>query len=237
MRHRRAAVAVAALALLGVAACGDDSDDKGTPATVTPGASAPAVLGGSPGAPAGGASAAPGGASAAPGAIPTEGTASQQPPKKGGGANQRPAGKGAVEPDVLAAAGLGPYAIGVAQRDLKSAGLIGAVSTKQKCATAKGLADYASPALAFSDGKLERISVTSRDVSTATGAEVGTTYAKVKQLYPSGKQLDDWVGAKAWFAVDGGNALLFVIKNDRVASMQAGPAQALQFHHTDDQGC
>ncbi|MEV8507248.1 hypothetical protein AB0368_20870 [Actinoplanes sp. NPDC051475] len=236
MRHRRVAVAVAAFALLGVAACGDDSDDKGTPAAVPPGASAPAASGGSPAAP-GGESVAPGGTPAAPGAVPTEGTASQQPPKKGGGANQRPAGKGAVEPDVLSAAGLGPYAIGVAQPDLKSAQLIGAVSTKHDCATAKGLSDYASPGLAFSDGKLERISVTSRDISTATGAEVGTTYAKVKAMYPSGKQLDDWVGAKAWFTLDGGNALLFVIKDDRVASMQAGPAQALQFHHTDNQGC
>ncbi|MEV4635943.1 hypothetical protein AB0J80_01190 [Actinoplanes sp. NPDC049548] len=89
MRHRRAAMAVAALTLLGVAACSDDADDKG-PASVTPGVSA----GASPSAVPGTSSAAPGESPAAPGGKPTEGTASKKPPKKGGGAVQGPAGRG-----------------------------------------------------------------------------------------------------------------------------------------------
>ncbi|BCJ53726.1 hypothetical protein Asp14428_52010 [Actinoplanes sp. NBRC 14428] len=231
MRHRRVALAVAALTLLGVAACGDDSDDKGTPAFVTPGASAGPS---GPAAPTG--SAAPGG-SASPGAKPTEGTATQKPPKKGGGANQGPVGRGAGESGVLSSAGLGPYALGVAQSELKSAALIGTVSTEQGCGTAKGLSEYARPTLAFSGGKLQRIAVTSTAVTTPTGAKVGTSYPKLKGMYPSGKQLDNWVGAKAWFTLDGGNALLFRIEKDKVAGIEAGPGQTLQFHYTDKQGC
>jgi len=232
MRHRRAALAVAALTMLGVAACGDDSDDKKSPSFVTPGASAGAPA---PGASTG-TSAAPGG-SAAPSTKPTEGTASKKPPKKGGGANQGPVGRGGSSPDVLSAAGLGPYAIGMKQSELRSAKLISRVATKQKCSTAKGLGEYESPTLAFSGGKLQRLAVTSGDISTTTGAQVGTGYAEVKSMYPAGKQLDDWVGASAWYTLEGGNALLFRIKDGKVASIEAGPGEALQFHYTDKQGC
>jgi len=231
MRHRRAALAVAAFTLLGVAACGDDPDEKESPSSVPTGASA--------GAPAPGAST---GTSAAPGtpadpsATPTEGTASKKPPKKGGEPNQGPVGRGGSA-DVLSAAGLGPYSIGIKQRELKSAALVKGATTKQKCTTAKGLADHAAPTLAFSGGELQRIAVTSADVSTTTGAKVGTSYADVKSMYPAGKQLDDWVGASAWYTVEGGNALLFRIKDGKVAAIEAGPSQTLQFHYTDKQGC
>jgi hypothetical protein len=88
MRHRRSAAlvaAVAAFALLGTAACGDDSDDKGKPAVVPPSGAASA--------PAAGATSAAPGTSAAPTGTPTEGTSSQKPPKKGGKANQGPVGR------------------------------------------------------------------------------------------------------------------------------------------------
>ena len=232
MRHRHAALAVAAFTLLGVAACGDDPGEEKSPSFVTPGASAAAPV---PGASAG-TSAAPGG-SAAPSTKPTEGTASKKPPKKGGEANQGPAGRGGGAADVLSAAGLGPYAIGMKQSELKSAQLFRGATTKQKCTTAKGLGEYESPALAFSGGKLERLAVTSADISTTTGAKVGTDYADVKSMYPAGKQLDDWVGASAWYTLEGGNALLFRIEDGKVAAIEAGPSQSLQFHYTDKQGC
>jgi hypothetical protein len=232
MRHSRsAALAVAAFTLLGIAACGDDDSKDGT-TFVTPTASAGAPgPGASAGTPAG-----PGG-SATPTGTPTEGTASQKPPKKGGKANQGPVGRGGGSADTLSAAGLGPYSIGIKQSELKSAALIRSVAAKQSCTTAKGLGEYDTPALAFSGGKLQRIAVTSADVSTSTGAKVGSSLADVKAKYPAGKQLDDWVGASAWYAVDGGNALLFRIKDGKVAAIEAGPGQALQFHYTDKQGC
>ncbi|GAA3338912.1 hypothetical protein GCM10020358_20730 [Amorphoplanes nipponensis] len=233
MRLRHATLAVAALTLLGVAACGDDSDDKGSAAPAA-GVSAGPSAGGALGGP--GASAAPG--ASAPGIPPTEGTSPTKPPKKGGGAAQGPAGKPKISPDVLTAAGIGPYTAGVAQSELKSADLIGKVTaTKDTCTTAKGLGEYHTPALAFAAGRLQRVTVTSPEVATPAGAKVGTGYAGLKALYPNGKQLDDWLGASAWYAVDGGNALLFRIKADKVAAIDAGAATAVQFFYTDKQGC
>ncbi|WP_433722700.1 hypothetical protein ACQP2Y_44555 [Actinoplanes sp. CA-051413] len=234
MRLRHATLAVVTLTLLGVAGCGDDSDDK-APAAQAPGASAGPSADGGLGGP--GASAAPG-SSAAPGTSPTEGTSAAKPPKKGGGAAQGPAGKPVVSPDVLTAAGIGPYQVGVQQRELTSADLVGKVTkTKDTCTTAKGLSEYHSPALAFTGGKLQRLTVTSPKVATPKGAKVGTGYANLKGMYPGGKQLDDWVGASGWYAVDGGNALLFRIKDDKVTAIDAGAGPAVQFFYTDKQGC
>jgi hypothetical protein len=225
-------LAIAALSLLVVAACGDsDKADSGTPSPgASVGASAQDGLGGP------GASGAPG-SSADPGTPPTEGTSPSRPPKKGAGANQGPAGKPAGSPDVLTAAGIGPYSIGIKQTELKSSGLVGNVTTKDACATAKGLGEYHTPALAFTDGKLQRLTVTSTKVVTPTGAKIGTSYPNIKGMYPGGKQLDDWVGASAWYTLDGDNALLFRIKDDKVASIDAGVGSVVRFHYTDKQGC
>jgi len=90
MRHRRATLAIAALTLLGVAACGDDSDKDATPATPAPSVSVAVSGDGTLGS--------PGDASSAPeSAPPTEGTSPSKPPKKGGAANQGPAGKAAAQ--------------------------------------------------------------------------------------------------------------------------------------------
>lgn len=232
MRLRRATLAIAALTMLGVGACGDHSDDDATPTAPAPppsGAASVAASGaGTLGAP---------GASTAASTAPTEGTSATKPPKKGAGANQGPAGKPAGSPDVLTAAGLGPYSIGVAQTELKSARLVGTVTAKESCATAKGLSEYHTPALAFTRGKLQRLTVTSSKVATTTGAKVGTSFADVQAMYPSGKRLDDWLGASAWYTLDGGNALLFRIAGGKVASIDAGVGQAVQFYYTDKQGC
>ncbi|GAA2550912.1 hypothetical protein GCM10010435_21320 [Winogradskya consettensis] len=207
MRHRYAAVTVAAITLLGVAACSKDDDkDAGAFVNPDPAASSAAPVSEVP-------------ESAAPGA------------KKG----QAPVGKGSSE--VLAAGGLGPYLIGVGQKDLSSAKLVGKVTKKGDCATSAGLSKYDTPALAFSDGKLKRVTVTSTAVSTQAGAKVGTAYDQVKALYPKGKQLDDWIGASAWYTVDGKNALLFRIDNGKVAAIMVGEAQTVQFYFTDQQGC
>jgi hypothetical protein len=223
MRLRRATLAIAAFTLLGVAACGDDSADEATPTAPAP--TVPTAAAGTLGDP---------GASSAPGASQTKAT---KPPKKNGGGNQEPAGRPAGSPDVLTAAGLGPYSIGIAQAELKSAKLLGKVTTNDSCATAKGLGEYHTPTLAFDKGKLQRLTVTSPKIATTTGAKIGASYASVKGMYPGGKQLDDWVGASAWYTLDGGNALLFKIKDGKVASIDAGAGPAVQFFYTDKQGC
>jgi hypothetical protein len=228
MRFRHATLAVAALTVFGVTACSDDPEDA-TPAAPAPGASVAASADASLGDP---------GASASPSTPPTEGTSTAKPPKKGSGDTaQGPAGKPAGSPDVLTAAGIGPYSIGVKQGELKEAGLVGKVTTKKTCGTAKGLSEYHAPALAFTDGHLQRLTVTSTKIATPTGAKVGTSYANLKGMYPAGKQLDDWVGASAWYTLDGGNALLFRIKDGKVASIDAGAGQVVQFFYTDKQGC
>ena len=86
MRLRHAALAIAALTLLGVTACGDDPDDAAPAAPVS---SVPAGLS-APGTPRPSAAV---GTSADPGTPPTEGTATAKPPSKGGEAAQGPAGK------------------------------------------------------------------------------------------------------------------------------------------------
>ena len=91
MRLRHAALAVAALTVLSVAGCGDDSDDKAPVAPAPSVSTGPSIAVEAPG----GADA--GGASTDPGTPPTEGTSSQQPPKKGEAA-QGPAGKPATTP-------------------------------------------------------------------------------------------------------------------------------------------
>jgi hypothetical protein len=233
MRLRHATLAIAALTMLGVAGCGDDPDDTPAPGTPAPGASVAASGTGAPGDP----SAPAGDTSASPTTPPTEGTVPSKAPKKGGEANQGPAGRGAGSPDVLSAAGLGPYEIGATQNGLKSDDLLGKVSTKDACATAKGLSAYGTPALAFTKGKLQRLTVTSSKIATVAGAKVGTSYASLKGMHPAGKQLDDWVGASAWYTLDGGNALLFRISDGKVASIDAGADPAVQFFYTDKQGC
>ncbi|WP_067509034.1 hypothetical protein [Actinoplanes sp. TFC3] len=207
MRHRRIALTVTAIALLGVAACGNDSDDDAG-AFVNPSAAA---------------------STAAPAAEPSAPTA-----KNG----QAPVGKDAkTATDVVSASGLGPYLTGVAQADLASAKLIGKTKKVDKCTAAAGLSKYRAPALAFNDGKLTRISITSTKVKTAGGAKVGMSYDEVKKLYPNGKQLDNWVGASAWYTAEGGNGLLFKIADGKVSAIDAGQGEAVQFAYTDQQGC
>jgi predicted outer membrane protein len=91
MRLRPATLALAALTLLGVSACGDDSDDRPPPAP-TPAVSTSQAAGIAPGA-----SAAPG-ATIDPSAEATEGTSVTKPPKKGGRPAQEPAGKTTAAP-------------------------------------------------------------------------------------------------------------------------------------------
>jgi hypothetical protein len=79
--------------------------------------------------------------------------------------------------------------------------------------------------------------VTSADVATDKGVKVGTSLANVKAQYPGGKQLDDWTGTSAWFATVGDFALLFPTRNGKVAAIQAGMAEPLQYKYTDNQGC
>lgn len=93
MRLRHATLAIATLTLLGVTACGDDSDDP-APVAPAPSVSAGPSAGGAPGDP--GASAAP--SSVSSGTPPTEGTSVTNPPKKGGEAAQGPAGKPTTAP-------------------------------------------------------------------------------------------------------------------------------------------
>src|SRR4051812_41061124 len=188
MRHRLA-VLTAVLAVAGLAACSHDKDDEPTPqaqVTVPGGSTAPlpgasSSLGVAPGA-----SSSVGVPPGASGTAP----AGTKPSTPGPGPNASgPArGKGLPTGADISAAGFGPYAIGVAQADLSSAGLVGKVSTDSSgCGRGNGVSKYHSPALVFAKGKLEHIKVTSAKVKTTEGVRVGTTFADVKGSYPEGK--------------------------------------------------
>jgi hypothetical protein len=224
MRHHRVVLVAVALTLFGVAACSHDKKDAS--------AAAPAPVSGTS-------------ADTGTGAAPATEPAIQGKPeitKNPDGTLNRGGGRPATSEAALTAGGFGPYKIGVSQAGLASAGLIGKVSTAssancQGYATATGLSKYHSPALVFYRGKLLHLTVSSADLATDKGVKVGTALANVKGQYPGGKQLDDWTGTSAWFATIGDFALLFPTRNGKVAAIQAGMAEPLQFKYTDNQGC
>jgi hypothetical protein len=219
---RRVALILAALAVLGSAAC--SSDKK--PATWEPGAL------GSP---------------APPAVAPAEdgssggGTAKPAFTQNPDGTVNRSGGPiPSTSSTKISAGGLGPYKIGVTLQTLQSAKLVSSVAAAKGCdnyTTAKGVRKYYSPQLVFFKGRLLHLTVTSATVATDKGVKVGSPLANVTGSYPSGKQLNDWAGGSAWLAMSGDYALLFPVKNDKVALVQAGMAEPVQFKYTDNQGC
>ncbi len=235
MNRLRPVVLILSLGLLALTACSDPDTDPGAAAVPPPPPSAaapvPAPDGSDP-------------VAAVPSATPAAGTATGKPEiatNPDGTVNSGGA-RPATSESELTAGGLGPYKIGVAQKDLTAAGLVGKVTAVEsancaKYATAKGLAKYRAPLLTFYDGRLLRINLTSGKVRTDKGVTIGTPMAEVKKRYPAGKQIDDWSGRGSWLATVGDFGLLFDVRDDRVAALQAGMTEPMQFKYTDNQGC
>jgi hypothetical protein len=225
MRHRSA---VLIFTLLALSACSDSGDEPAAPPPpAAAGSPAPAVPSAAP-------PASPAAATTVPSGRPEIVTNPDGTVNSGG---PRPA----TSDSQLTAGGIGPYKIGVARKDLESAKLVGKVTSirSENCAgyaTAKGLARYKSPALMFFEGRLLRLTVTA-DVQTDKGVRIGTTMAKVKASYPDGKQIDDFTGRGSWLATVGDFGLLFDMRDGKVAAMQAGMTEPMQFKYTDNQGC
>jgi hypothetical protein len=222
MRFRPIVVLVAAAVLL--TACSDDPDDTAAPApapagstaAADPSAAAPIIE--------------PGGSGKPEIATNPDGTINSGGPRPG------------TSESVVTAGGFGPYKIGVAQKDLESGDLIGKVDTVKSgnCAgygTAKGIGRYHSPALVFFKGRLLRLTVSAAGVATDKGVKIGTAMSDVQGKYPDGKQIDDWTGRGAWLAPVGDYGLLFDMRDAKVAGIQAGMTEPMQFKYTDDQGC
>jgi hypothetical protein len=220
MRMRnRAALVLAALAVLGSAACSPDGQGAA-------GQSAPATVG-----------------SASADVPPAAGGTSVQPAfteNPDGTINRSGGPRPATSGSTVTAGGLGPYQVGVAVGELRAAGLVTRIAPIKGCAGytgAIGAHRYHSPDLVFYQGRLLHLTVDSARVATDKGVQVGTRAANVRGRYPGGKQLDDWAGNSAWLAVQGDYALLFAMKNGKVTRVQAGMAEPLQFKFTDNQGC
>jgi hypothetical protein len=222
MRLRPIVVLVAAAVLL--TACSDDPDDTAAPAPAPAGSAAAA------GPSADAQITDPGGTGKPEIATNPDGTINSGGPRPG------------TSESVVTAGGFGPYKIGVSQKDLESGGLVGKVSAVKSgnCpgyGTAKGISRYHSPALVFFKGRLLRLTVATDDVATDKGVKVGTTMGDVRAKYPAGKQIDDWTGRGAWLATIGDYGLLFDMRDDKVAGIQAGMTEPMQFKYTDNQGC
>jgi len=217
---RRAALALAALAMLGLTAC--SSDKK--PASWEAGAGA-------------GASSAPAPAAAAAAESATRAPFAENPD---GTVNRSPGAQPAASNSKINAGGLGPYRIGVTLQTLQSAKLVTAVTPAKSCdnyTTAQGVTKYHSPQLVFFKGKLLHLSIGSPSITTDKGIKIGSPLANVRSSYPGDKQLDDWTGGSAWLAMTGDYALLFPVRDGKVSQVQAGMAEPLQFKYTDNQGC
>ncbi|GGK82385.1 hypothetical protein [Mangrovihabitans endophyticus] len=248
MRHRSTILLLAAVMAAAVAGCGkdDSSEAAQSPPGTAPGPSAAGPSASAPGRPpdsAGPAPAvtspgatAPGGAR--PGGVAPVDSGRPGEPGKPGGPATGGGGRPGTSANTLTAAGIGPYRIGVAQRDLYAAGMLTKVSVSAGgCTTGTGAKKYHSPALTFRDGRLQRLRITDKAAVTPAGARVGTGLASVRKMYPNGKQLADWVGAPAWLAAEGPNALLFVLTDDKVSAIEAGAVEPVQFGFTDNQRC
>jgi hypothetical protein len=223
-------VLTAAVLLLG--ACSDDPEEAAAPAPAAPAASAASTAASSPAAPPGHSVPLtdPGGTGKPEIATNPDGTINSGGPRPG------------TSETVVTAGGFGPYKIGVAQKDLEKSDLVGKVDTAKSgnCTgygTAKGIKKYKTPTLVFFKGRLLRVTVTAADVPTDKGVKVGAPIADVQKAYPAGKQLEDSIGRPAWLASVGDFGLLFDMQNQKVAGIQAGMAEPMQFKYTDNQGC
>ena len=148
----------------------------------------------------------------------------------------------AAEP--LAAAGIGPYAVGAKLAALKTSGVLTKLNESTGCpgwATAEGTGVYAGKvAVIFYGGAVNWIEVKSPTLPTMDGAKVGMTLAAVKGIYGSkGMELTDGMGAKA-FSVHGkgGLGLFFrTAKDGTVSVIEAGKYETLEFRFTEGEGC
>ena len=246
MRSRRLLLTAVALTVLGLTGCGDDasgdqaasapvgsaSASPGPVPTVSAPAAAPSTTPTTRATPTTSAPSAEPGTGTTPGRKPT----GSKPATKGG---KTPGARPTTTTNQLSATGLGPYQEGTTRKKLTSAGLLTDVKSTKGCpdfVVATGLDEYQAPSLVFYQGKLQYIAVTSPKTTTVKGARVGMTAAEVKARH-AGKQLDDWVGATAWFATAGKDALLFRFADDKVERIEAGLAEPLQFRFTDGEGC
>lgn len=216
---RRAALVLAALAVLASAACSHDSKpttwEPGAAGSPTPAAVAPQAQSGT-----------------APKPAFTE--------NPDGTVNRSGGPQPSTSQAKLNAGGLGPYKIGASVEALQKAKLLTGVGPAAACTnytTAKGTGKYHSPQLVFFKGRLLHLTVGSSAVQTDKGIKIGSPMANVQGSYPDGKVLNDWAGGSAWLTMTGDYALLFPLKDDKVAQVQAGMAEPIQFKYTDNQGC
>jgi hypothetical protein len=218
MTHRRILASTAAVAVLfGLAGCGSGRDVASpvTPApstTTAPAATAPpAIASGEP--------------------APT-GPAPTRPAP-------RPSPTGPAAEAVLTPKGLGPYQVGVSVAQLRSLGLVDTLRTIPSCPDLGNvIGQLEDPDLVFYKEKLTYLSVDSPYIKTGKGARVGMSLAEVKAKHPTGRQLDDGLGGKAWLVTEGTNAMLFrASAGGKVEQIDAGKAETIEFRFTEGEGC
>jgi hypothetical protein len=213
MRHRLV-VLVAVLVVAGAAACSRGKDDRPAPQAQAPVSS-----------------------TSLPGVAPSVTPSTVQPSSAGPSAAiseapiKDPAGAAKGHPQTLPAGtevkatGIGPYTIGQEQAALTTAKLVGPVrSGAAGCDSGTGVAKWGSPALLFTKGKLQHVTITSAAVKTTAGIRVGSSEASVKSAYGKGSV----TAGTAWYAPTGDFALLFRLSKGKVTTIEAGPASILQ---------
>ena len=141
--------------------------------------------------------------------------------------------------DHLTPRGLGPWTVGVSVAQLRSLGLVDTLRTIPSCPDLGNvIGQLEDPDLVFYQNKLIYLSVDSTYIQTAKGARVGMSLAEIKAKHPTGRQIDDGMGGKAWLVTEGTNGMLFRTgASGKVERIDAGKAETIEFRFTEGEGC
>ena len=146
-----------------------------------------------------------------------------------------------IDLGVITADGYGPYQVGMSLVAADNAGLLVDQQSTEGCpgwVVAKGTDGYAEISLIFYDGNLLWLDVDKPGHATATGAQVGMAYPDVKAGYGGATEFTGPPGEKALSVRTGANTVFLRFDGSgKLARIEAGVADTLEFRYTDGEGC
>jgi hypothetical protein len=188
---------------------------------------------------------------AAPSATPTQGpsiTPAMTPPVSASPvATPSPVEPTSNPATVLAANGIGPYAVGAALADLESSGLVANVADSINCDASWQGADvtgrYAGQLrLTFHQGRLTDVGTQSTELETPSGARVQMPLTELQRIYRSRGTVIEGVSGNQALSVHVPQTALGIVfyldeTNTKAISMSAGEVERLEKAAEIGEGC